>query len=168
MQQMNAMYGKIMDRTPVAGPAGFYYADVPNRIIALIIDGIILSIVNYILQTIIFAIFADKIGGFIINVSIIWLLVLVVLQLAATIGYFTYTWSTLRASVGMRLLGMQIGDATDGHTLPFPQSARRAVVLYAPTTIGSFLITAGVYLFSGLGAIMSLLEIGRASCRERV
>src|SRR5471030_3150464 len=66
MQQMNAMYGKIMDRTPVAGPAGFVYADVPNRIIALIIDGIILGIVNQILQTIIFAIFADKIFGVVV------------------------------------------------------------------------------------------------------
>ncbi len=159
MQQMNALYGKIMDRTPVAGPAGFVYADVPNRIIALIIDGIILGIINQILQTIIFSIFGDKIFGVVVNVSIIWLLLLVVLELVVEIGYFTYTWTTLRASVGMRLLGMQIGDATDGHTIPYPQSARRAAALYAPTVVGTFLITAGTYLFSGLGAIMSLVGL---------
>jgi uncharacterized RDD family membrane protein YckC len=159
MQQMNAMYGKIMDRTPVAGPAGFVYADVPNRVIGLIIDGIILGIAYQILQTIIFSIFGDKAFGIVFNVSIIWLLVLVVLELVLTIGYFAYTWTTLRASIGMRLLGMQIGDASDGHTIPYPQSVRRAAVLYAPTTIGTFLITAGAYLFSGLGAIMSLLGL---------
>ena len=60
----------------------------------------------------------------------------------------------------MRLLGMQIGDASDGHTIPYAQSARRAAALYGPTTVGTFPHhTAGASLFSGLGAIMSLLGL---------
>jgi uncharacterized RDD family membrane protein YckC len=157
--QMSALSASIMDRTPVAGPAGFFYADVPNRIVAIIIDGIILGIVAQILQQIIFAIFADKVGSIVINVSIIWLLLLVVLELAINVAYFAYTWTTMRASVGMRVLGMQIGDATDGHTLSMEQAVRRSLALYGPTTLGYFLLFAGVWLFSGLGALASLLGL---------
>jgi uncharacterized RDD family membrane protein YckC len=157
--QMPAWTANIMDRTVVAGPAGYYYADVPNRIIAIIIDGIILSIANYILQAIIFAIFGTSLFGVTVSIGIIWLVVLLALQLVIDIGYFTYMWSAMRATIGLRALGMQIGDASDGHSISYNQSLRRAAALWGPTVIGQFLILAGGWLFSGLGAVLSLLGL---------
>src|SRR4051794_41804489 len=46
--QMPSWAGAMMDRTAVAGPAGYYYADIPNRFIAYIIDAIIVGIVGFI------------------------------------------------------------------------------------------------------------------------
>jgi uncharacterized RDD family membrane protein YckC len=142
---------------PAVGPAGLVYADVPNRIFAIIIDGIILGIVNYVFQIIVYSIFGTSLLGVTISVSILGLLILVILDLAASIAYFTYTWSTMRASLGMRALGMQIGDATTGATLTMNQALRRALVLWGPSAVGQFLLLAGGFLFSGGGAILSLI-----------
>src|SRR4051812_21599780 len=50
---MPSWAGSMMDRTPVAGPAGYYYADIPNRFIAYIIDAIIVGIVGFIVSAIV-------------------------------------------------------------------------------------------------------------------
>jgi len=46
----------ITSTAPVVGPAGYYYADVPNRIIAYIIDVILLGIINLIVLALVVAI----------------------------------------------------------------------------------------------------------------
>ena len=90
---------------PVAGAPGFVYADVPNRIIALIIDSIILGIVNII-------IFGVMNG--ILGLGLVSFLASLVVGLAISAGYFTYTWTAMRGTIGMKALGMQIGNAGDG------------------------------------------------------
>ncbi len=156
MSGLPSWTANITSTVPVAGPAGLYYADVPNRIIAIIIDGVILGIANYVLQIIVFAVFGTSILGITVSVSFIGLLVLLAAQLAVSIAYFTYMWSAMRATIGMRVLTMQIGDASDGHTITYMQALQRAAALWGPTTIGQFLILAGSWLFSGAGAVMSL------------
>ena len=63
----------------------------------------------------------------------------------------------MRGTVGMRLLGMQIGHATDGRTLPMQPAAEPLRGALRPTTFVPH--PAGSYLFLGLGAIMCLLGL---------
>ena len=76
---------------PVAGAPGFVYADVPNRIIALIIDSIILGVVNLIIFGVI--------NG-ILGLGLISFLASVVVGLAISAAYFTYTWTACAAPSG--------------------------------------------------------------------
>jgi len=111
---------------PVAGAPGFVYADVPNRIIALIIDSIILGVVNLIIFGVI--------NG-ILSLGLISFLASVVVGLAISAAYFTYTWTAMRGTIGMRALGMQIGNAGDGQTLKQDQAIRRWLILFGPQVV---------------------------------
>jgi len=111
---------------PVAGAPGFVYADVPNRIIALIIDSLILGVVNLIVFGVI--------NG-ILSLGLISFLASVVVGLAISAAYFTYTWTAMRGTIGMRALGMQIGNAGDGQTLKQDQAIRRWLILFGPQVI---------------------------------
>jgi uncharacterized RDD family membrane protein YckC len=111
---------------PVAGAPGFVYADVPNRIIALIIDSIILGVVNLVIFGVI--------NG-ILSLGLISFLASVVVGLAISAAYFTYTWTAMRGTIGMRALGMQIGNAGDGQTLKQDQAIRRWLILFGPQVV---------------------------------
>ncbi len=117
------------------GPSGFVYADVPNRAIAYIIDAIILGIVNIV----IFAILAgvglrvstfDLVNGY--QYNYLFSIVYAVIGLAISGGYFIYTWTKRRSTIGMQVLGMQIGDAGSGATLTQDQAIKRWIALGAP------------------------------------
>lgn len=131
----------------VPGAKGFVYADIPNRAIAFIIDGILVGIVNVILLGIVAGIF-----GF----GVVFAVVALVLGLALGAAYFVYTWTSMRATIGMKVLGMQIGNAGDGKTLTMDQAIRRWLVLFAPFTIAQVLQNAtGI----GIGGIIGLLAL---------
>jgi uncharacterized RDD family membrane protein YckC len=147
----------MMDRTPVAGPAGYYYADIPNRLIAYIIDAIIVGIVGVIIAAILGGIF----GGVVNNnplspnfqsVNYVALLVVAVVGLIVNAAYFIYTWVAMRGTVGMRLLGMQIGNELDGRTLTYNQAAIRWVFLFGPFALAQFLNP-----WPALGLLISLI-----------
>ena len=53
---MPAWTSQLTSQQAVAGPAGLFYADVPNRIIAYIIDAILVGIVGAIIGIFLFAI----------------------------------------------------------------------------------------------------------------
>jgi uncharacterized RDD family membrane protein YckC len=142
---------------PVPGAAGFVYADVPNRVIALILDGILLGLVSIVLS-IILATIGLRTGGITftggeINVTFnpVATLIYGVLGTIINGAYFIWSWTTQRATLGMRVLGMQVGNAFDGKTLTTDQALRRAVALWGPSTIAQF--------FNGLPAIGSLLGL---------
>jgi uncharacterized RDD family membrane protein YckC len=121
-----------------AGVAGYYYADVPNRAIAYIIDAILLGIVNLLVIAILGGILggvSDLTGG--INYTA--LIVASLVALAIDAAYFIYTWTQMRGTIGMRLLGMQIGNETDGATLTTNQAVTRWVLLGAPFGIAQLL-----------------------------
>ena len=58
-----------------------------------------------------------------------------VVGLAISAGYYTYTWTAMRGTVGMKALGMQIGNAGDGETLKQDQAVRRWLVLAGPQVL---------------------------------
>jgi uncharacterized RDD family membrane protein YckC len=138
-----AWVGNLTSTAPVAGPAGYFYADVPNRAIAYIIDAIIIGIVGIILSAIFLVGSGFDTGS---------LLLVAVIGLAINAAYFMYTWVAMRGTVGMKLLGMQIGHESDGRTLTYNEAAVRWVLLGAPFGLAQLLNT-----WPGLGLIISLL-----------
>ena len=142
-----------------AGPAGYVYADVPNRTIAYIIDAIILAIIG-----IVVAIILGAIGLSTLNLNInssnfgqynvLAGLIQALVNTAINGAYFVYTWTTLRASPGQRVLGMQVGNAADGATLTMEQAIKRWVALGAP-----FGIAQALNPLPGLGLIIGLAAL---------
>lgn len=122
---------------PVPGTAGFAYADVPNRIFALIIDVIILAIIGVvvgaILSAIVGPIYKINLDFQNQNVGVETNFIALILNLAATMAisavYWIYCWTKLRGSVGQKALGMQVGNFPDGKTLTQDQAIRRWVAL---------------------------------------
>ena len=133
---------------PVTGAAGFVYADVPNRVIALIIDSIILGVINVIIFGVINGILGLNIIGF---------LATIVVGLAISAAYFTYMWTAQRGTIGMKALGMQIGNEGDGKTLTQQQAIRRWLILFGPQVVAQ---AASLSLGGGLGALIGLAVLG--------
>lgn len=157
---------QLTSTQPVAGPAGLYYADVPNRIIALIIDAILVGLVGLIIGIGLFAIFGSPTNittvpdssqplGFRIETSTNWLATLVsaAVGLAISFGYYVYTWTRMRGTVGQRMLGMQVGNAADGATLTMDQAVRRWLALGGIFALAQFLNP-----LPGLGILIGLVS----------
>jgi uncharacterized RDD family membrane protein YckC len=120
--------------TTQPGPKGFVYADVPNRAIAYIIDWIVLVIINVVVFGILGAIglrvvTVDLVNG--VQYNYIVSLIFAAIGLAISGAYFVYTWTKMRATLGMKVLGMQVGDAGNGTTLTQNQAIRRWLALGA-------------------------------------
>jgi uncharacterized RDD family membrane protein YckC len=139
---MPAWTGALTSTAPTPGPAGLFYADVPNRIIAYIIDAIIVGIVGAILGAILFSILgptqtvrvvpdATQFLGFRTETStnFVSYVAFAVLGLALSAGYFIYMWTAMRGTIGMKALGMQVGNQTDGATITMDQAIRRWLAL---------------------------------------
>ena len=150
---------QLTSTAPVAGPAGLYYADVPNRAIAYIIDAVILAIGNLIVAAVLAAIGlnaysvnlnASTING-LLNYNPIVGLIQAVIFTAISGGYFIYMWTAMRGSVGQKVLGMQVGNAADGKTLTMDQAIKRWLALGAP-----FGIAQALNPLPGLGILIGL------------
>ena len=137
-----------------AGPApGVVYGDVVTRIIALVIDSIILWIPYIILTTIVGGMFLLSGGGMYFILS----LVLGVAYAALAGAYFVWTWTTQRASYGMKFLKLECVNAADGATLTRDQAIKRFLFLYA----GNLISIVGQNVFGfGLGSLLGLLGLG--------
>ena len=137
--------------TPVPGAAGFVYGDLPNRIIALIIDAVVflvfLVVVGIVLGVIGLSAGFTAGGKF----DAVGTLVYSVISIAVSAAYFIGSWTRSRSTVGMRVLGMQVGNAFDGKTIPMEQGVRRWLALWGPGTLASVL--------SGLSAIRGILSL---------
>ena len=130
-----------------AGPAGFVYADVPNRAVAYIIDAILVGIVSGIVYSIIWGITGANIVGLIVSA---------IAGAAISAAYFIYTWTSMRATVGMKVLSMQVGNAGDGKTLTTDQAIRRWLVIAAPSLLAQVFLS----FFTPIGYLLSLASLG--------
>jgi uncharacterized RDD family membrane protein YckC len=149
----------LTSTTPVPGPAGLLLAEVPNRVVALFIDGLVVAVLAFVAGLVIFGIFGSELLG-------------VVLWLAASIGlsagYFVYAWGAPRATLGMRLLNLRIGHETDGRPLGREQALVRWAVLGVPLVLaqsisGSSDALVGVLSIAGLVWLVALLYSVAAS-----
>ncbi len=146
-------------QAPVAaGPApGVAYSDLVTRIIAYIIDAILLSIVFWVVGIAI-------LGGLLLTGgvagAIIGFLVLGVLYLAGSAIYFIYTWTTMRASPGQKVLNLETVNAADGATLTRDQAIRRWAFLFGPSALGTVANFAlGGTSIAILGTLVSLATL---------
>lgn len=132
--------------TPAA-PADFVYADVPNRAIAYIIDAIVLFVALIVIGAIL-----GMVG---LNVATtVGALVLGVVGLGVSLGYFVYTWTKMRATIGMKALSMQVGNAVDGATLTQDQAIRRWLAISAPGILAQAFQPIAV-----IGIVLSLMAL---------
>ena len=133
------------------GIPGYVYGDLPNRIIALIIDGIVL-LVMLIAVGIVLGV-AGLSAGFAAGgkFDLVASLIFSIIGLIVSAGYFIYSWTRMRATIGMRVLGMQVGNAFDGKTLTNNQAIRRWMALWGPSTLSGALGSV-----PGIGNIISL------------
>jgi uncharacterized RDD family membrane protein YckC len=137
-----------------AGPApGIAYGDIVTRIIALVIDTIILAIPYFIVNTIVVSIFILS-GGMLFTLLT---LVVAVLYAALAGAYFVWTWTTQRASYGQKFLKLETVNAADGATLTRDQAIKRFAFLYGGNLIA---IVANNIVGVGLGMILSLVGLG--------
>ncbi len=138
--------------TEVPGHAGLFYADVPNRVIALILDVILVGIVGFIVDVIIWSVIGtptsvttvndpNAVLGVRIDTSTNWASVIVgaIIGLAISAGYYIYTWTRLRGTLGQKALGMQVGNAFDGANLTTEQAVRRWLALGGIFALAQFL-----------------------------
>jgi len=160
MSTQPAWMTSMTSTVPVAGPAGFFYADIPNRAIAYIIDAIILAVGFIIVAAVVGAVGLHTVDVDIRSANFgtfnpIVGLILAAINLAISVAYFVYTWTAMRGTVGMKALGMQIGNAQDGATITMDQALRRALVLFGPGAVAQAL--GG---WSILGILLSLAAFG--------
>ncbi|MFV2065000.1 MAG: RDD family protein [Chloroflexota bacterium] len=150
----------LTSTSAVPGPPGFFYADVPNRIIAYIIDLIILTIIGFVLALTAGSLFGgltaegtlDSAGG---DLNLGAFFVVSIGQLAISLGYFGYFWTRSRGTPGMKLLGLQIGDEADGHSIDWNQALIRWLILGVPSILSTF----ASFVSSGLGLVLSLVGV---------
>jgi uncharacterized RDD family membrane protein YckC len=152
----------LTSTAPVPGPAGLFYADVPNRIIAYIIDVIVLAIIGFVVALVLGGLFGGimttgegAIGEATSDLNLLAFLVVGLGNLAISLAYFGYSWTALRATPGMRLLGLQLGDERDGRSIDWNQAFARWLVLGIPSILATF----ASYVSSGLGFILSLVGL---------
>jgi uncharacterized RDD family membrane protein YckC len=140
-----------------AGPtAGIAYADLGVRIGAYIIDLIILFIGVVIVNTILLS-FAFLGGGF--GALLLVALVAGVINLLISAVYFIYTWTTMKASPGQRMLGLMTVNEADGSALTQNAAIMRWLLLSAPGIIALVFQQALGYA-NFLGLLLSLAGLG--------
>jgi uncharacterized RDD family membrane protein YckC len=134
-----------------AGPApGVVYAELSTRVIAYIIDAIILAIASAIVSTIIIAVLFSA-GGF--TGALIAFVVIAILSVVGGAVYFIYTWTTMKASPGQRVLNLMTVNESDGAALTQNQAITRYLYMFAPGFIAGL---ASQYLGGLLGLVLSL------------
>jgi uncharacterized RDD family membrane protein YckC len=147
----------LTSTAPVAGPAGLFYADLPNRIIAYVIDIILLAIAGAIVAAITGSFMPvysfDVVNGF--HYNYLAAIINAVIGGAISAGYFIYMWTAMRGTVGMKVLGMQIGSEKDGATLTMDQAIRRWLAVGGWITIAQALNPLPL-----LGILIGLVSLG--------
>lgn len=147
-----------------AGPApGITYADTVNRIIAAVIDGVILWFVNVILIFIGGAI-AVAAGGIGLFITLFFGLIFA----AVNAVYFVYGWTRMRASFGQKFLNLETVNAADGATLTQNQAIRRWAFLFGPWALGAIIPIFGFFieLLAGLWVLYVLYTVTQSSKRQ--
>jgi len=129
-------------QAPSTGPtSGLVYGDVPNRIVAYIIDAIVLAIIYFVAAAVlaIVGISAASVSGLVVTTNWFGSIILTAVALAISGAYFVYCWTVRRATLGMQVLSLQIGTAPGGTTISRDQAIRRWLALGAIFSIAQVL-----------------------------
>jgi uncharacterized RDD family membrane protein YckC len=129
--------------TVQAASASLAPAAVLTRVIAYIIDVILLAFVLFI------------VGMIVSDVTIVGSVIRAIIFAAVGFGYFAYTWVTWRASPGQRVLGLMTVNAADGAALTWNQATMRWAFLFGPSILNSLFPVGG-----SLGGLIGLIVLG--------
>ena len=148
----------LTSTVPTPGPAGFVYADVPNRVVAYIIDAIILGLISGVVFALLGGATTSSMStnGATTDINIGPTLLAVVLDMAISAAYFSWMWSAQRATIGMKILGLQIGNETDGRSITLKQALVRWLVIGLPLILSNFVVYLSAVF---LGALLGLFGI---------
>jgi len=163
-QQQGGFNPNMQQSAVEAGPApGIVYADTVNRVIAAVIDGVILWVVNLILIMIGGAI-ALGVGGIGLFITLFFGLVFA----AVNAVYFIYGWTRMRASFGQKFLNLETVNAADGATLTQNQAIRRWAFLFGPWALGAIIPILGFFveLLAALYVLYLLYTVTQSSKRQ--
>jgi len=154
---MPSWTSNITSQATIAGPGGIALADAPARIIAIIIDFIVLGIIGFIVNSLTTSLFGDNFLGIFglqyKTQSLLGAIITVVVMLAVTGAYFVFMWTRFGgATVGQKLLKLSVRDQNTGGVITMNQAIMRWVFLAGPWAINF------VYGW-GLGFIVSLLVL---------
>lgn len=105
----------------IPGTAGIQIAGATPRVVAYIVDSILLGILTGVLFGIVIGI-APNVG----DIFLVQAAIGIVIEAAYFIAFWT---SDARATLGMRLLKLQVGNAFDGRKLDLGQAVRRWIAL---------------------------------------
>lgn len=144
--------------TATPSPAtGLVYGDVPNRIIAYIIDAIVLFLINVVIAIPLGVAGISAINSTGLGASTNWVgsILLTAISLAISGVYFIYLWTNNRATVGMRALSLQIGTADTGQTITRDQAIKRWLALGAIFSIAQILSPVPL-----IGVLIAFLSLG--------
>jgi uncharacterized RDD family membrane protein YckC len=100
-------------------------AAIGARVIALIIDVVILGISLYVL------------GLIVGDVTIVGAVTRLIIFGAIGFLYYAYSWTTSRASPGQRFLGLMTVNAADGAALTWNQATMRWAYLFGPSLLAN-------------------------------
>jgi uncharacterized RDD family membrane protein YckC len=148
---------------PVAGAAGLRFADVLPRFVAWFIDMLVLGLIGLGISLVtgalgggtmdLAAMLSDPTGFAATGPSqriLVFSAIATLIAVGINLGYFVLSWSSAgRATPGMRLLKLQIGNAADGRTLARDQAFRRWLAMGEWLSLGSALP-----LLNGLASLL--------------
>lgn len=128
--------------------SGVAYGTVGARIVAIIIDVILVGFVYAVVVAALASIGswgALLIGG--------------VVYVAMNLVYFVYFWTRQRATLGQRFLGLETVNAGDGATLTQEQALRRWAFLLGPGAVAQILAYGGGTLIGVIGWIAAVAAL---------
>jgi uncharacterized RDD family membrane protein YckC len=127
-------------------------ADFMSRVVAWIIDGVILGIAGQIVWMIVFGI---------MPFSGIGILVQALAVAAISAGYFIYMWTTRKQTVGMMLMKLQVQKDGTGAALNQSEAIRRWLYLGLPLALATLISVGGGFSFAlgGLGGLAILFTL---------
>ena len=116
----------------VPGAPGFVFASMLSRFVGYVIDGLIVAILTVIPLVILETLMP--------GVSDLKLLITAVVSMALGFAYYVLSWtSARRATIGQRLVKIQVGNAFNGRTLTHEQAASRWLALGFPAQAFGFI-----------------------------
>jgi len=126
-----------------AASAALAPASIGARVVAYIIDGLILFVVGLLVV-------GSLIGDQTVTGNVIRAIIYALLGFV----YFGYTWTAWRASPGQRILGLVTVNADDGAAVSWNTAIVRWAFLFGPSAVQSLFTN---QLTGGLGALIGLV-----------
>ena len=127
-----------------AGGGVLTYADASTRLVAYLLDAVIVSVVVFGAAAVMSALVGPVVRfAVVIRVDGARALLTAVVATIINAGYFVMLWMLWRATIGQRLLKLEVISAGRGGRLSLPQAMIRWVLVGAPGIAGGLLASLG-------------------------